>query len=182
MRKALLVGIPLFASILSPNASAQEHKMIDHSMHMQHMAQMEADDRQAVDFPAPMRAHILSNMRDHLKAVSEIIAAMGANRYELAANIADSRLGVNASSATGCKPAGAKANEMMSMADGMETRMAKVMPEGMRAYGQAMHTAASAFAAAATLSAKSGDGKPALVALAKVTDQCVACHAAFKAK
>ncbi len=54
--------------------------------------------------------------------------------------------------------------------------MAQFMPEGMRKLGLAMHESASEFAMEAKNSAKSGDAKPAYAALARVTQQCVACH------
>ncbi|MBZ0248529.1 MAG: cytochrome c [Burkholderiales bacterium] len=60
--------------------------------------------------------------------------------------------------------------------------MAKFMPEGMQAIGTAMHRSASRFAVAAADAGASGDTRKALGALADVTAQCVACHAAYRMK
>jgi cytochrome c556 len=46
--------------------------------------------------------------------------------------------------------------------------------------GTAMHRAASRFAVAASDAAVSGDVKPALAALSRVTQSCVACHSSFR--
>src|SRR4030065_1916540 len=40
-----------------------------------------ADPRQLVGMPAPMREHVLANMRDHLVAMGEIQAALAAGKY-----------------------------------------------------------------------------------------------------
>ena len=40
-----------------------------------------ADTRQHVEMPAPMRNHMLANMRDHLAALGDIQAALAAGRF-----------------------------------------------------------------------------------------------------
>ena len=62
----------------------------------------------------------------------------------------------------------------------MNHPMAQFMPEEMRKTGQAMHQAASDFAAAARKTRKGGNPGPALAALSRMTQQCASCHAAFK--
>jgi cytochrome c556 len=56
------------------------------------------------------------------------------------------------------------------------------MPEGMQAAGTAMHRSASRFALEAQNSSASGDARPAMAALATLTQACVACHAGYKFK
>ena len=56
------------------------------------------------------------------------------------------------------------------------------IPAGMRELGYAMHQSASQFAVAAQDASVSGDLRPALAALAKINQNCVACHAAYKLK
>ena len=52
------------------------------------------DTRKLLDFPAPMREHMLSNMRGHLQALNEILAALSIGDGPKAARIAETRLGV----------------------------------------------------------------------------------------
>lgn len=137
-------------------------------MHQMHMMQAGnstiQDNRVAVDFPAPMKEHILTNMRDHLQTISLIQEAMGKGQYEKAAQLAEDRLGMNA-----LKLHGAYENS-------------KFMPKGMQEAGTAMHRNASKFAIEVQNSAVTGDVKPALIALSNTTAACVACHAGYKLK
>lgn len=185
MRQSFIVSIAVIAlsAGVAAQAKAQEHA---HMEHRKPMPGISDDQRQPVNFPPAMREHTLSNMRDHLQALSEILTAMSGAQYAKAATIAKLRLGLDSPSAAGCKSESANVNgaPMMSKPASMEHQMAEVMPEGMRNIGLAMHTAASAFAAKAAKigksAGKSGNAKPALTALARVTEQCAACHAAYK--
>lgn len=157
---------------------------IDHTSHMAQPAHTGATDggdgRQLVHFPPEMRQHTLANMRDHLQALSEILAAMAAGQYAKASQVAASRLGMASPSAEGCQDSKAAVKPQMSKATGMDHRMNEFMPEGMRQLGLNMHQAASTFAGEAARSARNGNGKPALAALAHVTQQCTACHSTYK--
>lgn len=150
--------------------AAQEH---DHS-HM-HMMTTAPDTRQLLDFPKPMRDHMLANMRDHVETLHAILAALAANDPAKAGEIAQARLGLASPGAASCDPKGAAKG-----ADMMATMMGEHMPEQMRAYGFAMHEAGSRFAEQAAKARESGDLKPALAALAEVTQNCAACHAAYR--
>ncbi len=121
-----------------------------------------ADGRIAVRFPAQLREHTLANMRDHLLALAQIQEALSANAFDAAGRIAEERLGM-----TSLKLHGAH-------------EVAKYMPKGMQEAGTAMHRSASQFALEAQNSSATGDAKPALAALARTTQTCVACHAAFR--
>jgi len=116
------------------------------------------DGRTLVKFPEMMKTHMLGNMRDHLLALHEIQAALGDGQLDKAADIAETRIG------------------MSSLVAHNAAHMAPYMPEAMQAIGTEMHHAASRFA----LTAKEGDLPRALQGLAKVTQQCVACHAAYR--
>jgi len=157
-------------------AHAQTH---DPALHQNHMAGMPADGRQLVNFPPPMREHTLANMRDHLLALSEILGAMSAGKYAQAARIADARLGMASPSAEGCSSDSGSAPQMSKPAS-MAQQMNELMPEGMRSIGLEMHKSASVFVGAANKAAKTGNPKPALAALTRVTQQCTSCHAAYK--
>lgn len=131
-----------------------------HEMHAG--AQPIADTRAAVRFPEPLRTHTLANMRDHLATLQQIQDALARGAYDDAARISEERLGLSSLEAHGAH------------------QVAPYMPRGMQEAGTEMHKAASRFALAASNAGATGDTKPALAALAHVTAQCVACHAAYR--
>lgn len=116
------------------------------------------EKRQLVKMPEMMRTHQLENMRDHLKAIDEILMHMGTDELDKAAEIAEQRLGMSSLSTHGA------------------SHMAKVIPKEMGAIGTSMHKAASRFA----LKAQEGDAPEAYKVLQEVTSACVACHAAYR--
>jgi hypothetical protein len=120
------------------------------------------DPRTWVELPDELRLHMLANMRDHLLALQQIQEALAGEEFSRAARIAEQRLGM-----TSLERHGAHA-------------LGPFMPEAMRTTGTAMHRAASQFAVTANDASVTGDLRPALAALARVTAQCVACHEAFR--
>jgi cytochrome c553 len=122
------------------------------------MSIAEEDTRQFVQMPDMMQQHMLSNMRDHLAAINEILENMSKGLLDKAAEVAESRIG------------------MSSLGSHGASHMAKFMPEGMRNAGNKMHRAASRFA----LKAQEGDALAAYGALTDVTAACVACHSAYR--
>ena len=115
------------------------------------------DTRQLVQLQEMMQQHMMSNMRDHLTAINEILVHMGDGELDTAAEIAEQRLGMSALESHGA------------------SHMAKFMPEGMRQAGTSMHRAASRFA----LKAEEGDSLPAFKMLAEITSACVTCHLGY---
>ena len=118
------------------------------------------DVRQLVQLPDMMQQHMLSNMRDHLETINEILLHMGKGELDKAADIAESRLGMSSLDTHGA------------------SHLAKYMPEAMRQAGTNMHKAASRFA----LKAQEGEPLPAYNALAEVTTACVTCHAGYRVR
>lgn len=116
------------------------------------------DRRQLVQLPQMMQQHMMSNMRDHLMALNEILISMGKGELDQAGEIAERRLG------------------MSSLEKHGASHMAGFMPEAMRQAGTAMHKAASRFA----LKAEEGDLLPAYKMLSEVTATCVSCHAQYR--
>jgi hypothetical protein len=169
MRKKLLAAVMCGLSLAGAAATAQEHD------HMGMMSKMATDSRIAVDVPAPMKIHMLSNMRGHQLAVAEILAALAKGDGEGAGKIAETRLGMGSPGSAACKP-NAKTGELGDM----PMMMARHMPDEMRALGMTMHAQASKFADEATKVAKGGDLRPALAELAQVVQACNACHAAYR--
>ena len=170
---AALVAVLGLGAMLG--AAAPAAGQMDHMSMMSHAP----DTRKLLDFPAPMREHMLSNMRGHLQALNEILAALSIGDVAKAGKIAETRLGVESPGAAACVPnSGTTDHSPHDMA----AMMAKFMPEDMRALGLTMHESASEFAREAAKSQTGGDLKPALAALARVTQSCAACHAEYRLK
>jgi len=124
------------------------------------MAIAEEDSRQSVELPEMMEQHMMSNMRNHLAAINEILASLANDRLEQAADIAESQLG------------------MSSLEMHEASHMAEFMPKGMRQAGMSMHRAASRFA----LKAQEGDVLAAYAALSEITSACVNCHSHYRVR
>lgn len=116
------------------------------------------DARELVQLPEMMQQHMMSNMRDHLLAINEILTNMANNQLDQAAEVAESRLGMSSLESHGA------------------SHMAKFMTEGMRQAGTNMHRAASRFA----LKAEEGELLPAYSALSEITSACVTCHSSYR--
>jgi hypothetical protein len=116
------------------------------------------DSRQLVELPEIMQQHMMSNMRDHLVAINEILINMANDQLEQAAAVAESRLGMSSLESHGA------------------SHMAKFMPEGMREAGTSMHRAASRFAR----KVEEEEILPAYNALSEITSACVACHTGYR--
>jgi cytochrome c553 len=116
------------------------------------------DSRLLVELPEMMQQHMMSNMRDHLVAINEILINMANGQLDRSAEVAESRLGMSSLESHGA------------------SHMAGFMPEGMRQAGTDMHRAASRFA----LKAQEGEVMPAYNALSEITSACVACHSRYR--
>lgn len=124
-----------------------------------------ADDRELVKLPKMMQAHMLANMRDHLRALDEMLQALAQGKVDAASKIAESRLGMSSMGVHGAK------------------HMAPFMPPAMRAIGVQMHKAASRFVTIA----RDAELEPGLKAQRKVygalhtiMENCNACHTAYR--
>lgn len=101
---------------------------------------------------------MMSNMRDHLVAINEILISMENDQLDQAAEVAESRLGMSSLESHGA------------------SHMAKFMPQDMRQVGTNMHRAASRFA----LKAQEGEVLTAYNALSEITSACVLCHSNYR--
>jgi hypothetical protein len=130
-------------------------------------AQQAQDTRQLVKLPAPLQAHMLGNMRDHLATLNAILGDVAAEKYGEAAKIAEARLGMSSLSLHGA------------------AHLAPYMPKPMQDIGTSMHHAASRLVivlqnAAVTPTAEAmRDINRALYA---VTSACEACHASYRVR
>ncbi|WP_156782109.1 hypothetical protein [Acidihalobacter aeolianus] len=122
------------------------------------------DSRIEVMFPPMLKRQTLFTMRLHLQGVAEIQQALASGRFEKAAEIATATLG------------------MSSMHGHQMAEEAKYMPHGMMKLGALMHQRAAEFAISAQDAAATGNLKPPLRALSRMTETCVACHSAYRLK
>lgn len=121
-------------------------------------------DRQSAELPSHVSRQLMSNMRDHLKALEEITLLLAESKYVEAADTAEKRLG------------------MYTVEIHYQKFMGKYMPKGMRNIGRQMHEAASDFALSAREAEKDGGLNKAFAALSQVMKQCVACHDLYQAE
>lgn len=115
-------------------------------------------------FPPLVKRQTLATMRLHLKGLSDIQRALALGHFEKASRIAMMSLG------------------MSSMHGNQMAAESKYMPEGMKKLGALMHQRASEFAISAQNAAATGDIRPPLRALSRVTETCVACHRVYRLK
>ena len=176
-RLAALCAAVAIAALQTPLAQAQASAPMAHDLPHHHMTMSGAapaagmarqpapkvDTRQVVDFPSAARRATLADMRSHLETMGEIQSALSKSEFELAAHLAENKLG-------------------LSSMHGDMNDSARYMPKRMREMGYAMHQSASQFAVAAQDASVGGDVRPALAALSTVTQNCVACHAIYRLK
>lgn len=125
------------------------------------------DARELVKLPEPMQEHMLSNMRDHLVSLNEIIGDVGNGKFDEAAKVAEQRLG------------------MSSLPAHDAAHMAPFFPKPMQDMGTSMHHAGSRLVivlqnAAITPGAQSMQDIDR--ALHEVTSACTSCHAAYRVR
>ncbi len=116
------------------------------------------DMREMVELPSMMKEHMLSNMRDHLEVIHQLLIYLSNDELDKASDLAESRLGMSSLESHGA------------------SHLAKKMPVGMQAAGTNMHRAASQFARVAD----EGDKLAAFKKLSDITAACVACHAGYR--
>lgn len=156
------ISVAIVAAVLA--GSSATFAVAQHQYSHDASAPRAPDARQFVKFPAAMVEHTLANMRDHLLALQEIQFHLGMGHTDIAAKIAETRLGMSSLGLHGA------------------AEVAKYMPQGMHDAGTAMHRAASRFAIAAQEAGVTGDLKPVFAGLAEITAQCVGCHAGYRLK
>lgn len=123
------------------------------------------DKRELVKLPPMMQEHMLANMRDHLAALDEILGELSEGNINKSVAIAEKRLGMSSLSHHGADA------------------FAAYMPEPMQAIGTQLHHAASQFVLVAQ-DAELNPGKTSQHAVYKalkgITENCNACHQAYR--
>jgi hypothetical protein len=161
--RPVLVAVGVVALVAGITAARAQHDH-SHAPAAGSHAAAAADTREWVPMPQPLADHMLANMRDHLAALQEIQDHLGQGHPDVAARIAEKRLGMSSLGLHGAH------------------EVARYMPPGMQDAGFAMHKAASRLAIAATDAAVTGEMAPVFSALAAVTGACVGCHAGYRVK
>ena len=54
-----------------------------------------SDSRQLVELPEMMQQHMMSNMRDHLQTINQILIYLGNDEMDVAADLAEQNLGMS---------------------------------------------------------------------------------------
>src|SRR3569833_4705070 len=125
-----------------------------------------ADDaRAAVKLPPMTREHMLGNMRDHLVTLDQILGAVANAKFDDAAKLAESRLG------------------MSSLTSHDAAHMAPFMPKPMQDMGTAMHRAASRLVIVlqdASVTPNAESMQKVAGAMHAVTTACTSCHASYR--
>jgi len=123
------------------------------------------EKREFIELPPMMQEHMLANMRDHLVALDEMLAALAEGDTDEAARVAENRLGMSSLSLHGAAHIG------------------KFIPKEMGAIGTQMHHAASRFvivARDAELDPGLDSQRKVYKALQAITENCNACHQAYR--
>ncbi len=156
------IFVAIVAAVLAGGSATLAVAQHQHSHDM--TAPSAPDAREFVKFPPVLVEETMANMRDHLQTLQEIQLQLGMGHPDVAAKLAESRLGMSSLGLHGA------------------AEVSKYMPQGMQDAGTAMHRAASRFAITAQDASVTGDLKPVLAGLAEVTAQCVGCHAGYRLK
>lgn len=164
MSKKLQVFIAAGAHFGSGVMTANSEQVHDYSINLQRKAQVGGmkGGRQIMHFLNEMRVHTPTNMRNHLLALQEIQFVLSKEDFDKASDVAEKRQGMTSLMLHGAH------------------ELAPYMPEGMKNIGSEMHRTASRLATAALEASATGDVKPVLEAMSKVTQQCIACHSAYR--
>ncbi len=128
-------------------------------------AASEDETRELVPMPAMMQQHMLGNMRDHLRALEEILGLLSEGRGQEAGAVAEARLGLSSLGLHGA------------------AHIATFMPKSMQEAGTEMHRAASRFAVLATeveVDPSLEGQRQVFSALGEITQACNACHAGYR--
>ena len=123
------------------------------------------DTRILIDLPCDIEEKMLVNMRDHIRALDDIIHAVQTGEYEKAEGIAESRLGWS------------------SLVRRGDQEVADHWPEPMQKMADQMYNAGSNFVIVAQ-NASVEDNKESyqkvIAALGEMTSACRSCHDAYR--
>ncbi len=126
-----------------------------------------SDSRQLVKLPKDIESKMLINMRDHIAALDDIIAAVQADEYDKAAEFAESRLGWS------------------SLVRRGDQDVTKHWAAPMQKMADAMYRAASNFvivAQDASVEDNKESYRKVIGSIQKITSACRGCHGVFRVR
>ena len=149
------IGIVSIFTVLSVYGANMSNDMMSaHSM-MQHNGASFSDKRVSLGLPQFAKNRQLANMREHLKAVNDIVKFIALGNFDKASSIAKNKLGLTDAMLKECK---------------------KFDREDFKSLGFAFHKSANKLAKVL----KTKDTKQSLTALSNTLGYCVSCHDTFK--
>ena len=151
--KRILIIISTFIGMAGLNMALAADEKMHHENHHHDMSMM--DTRTSLGLSAEMKQHQLSNMREHLDAISSIVALMSENKFEDASKVAHTKLGLTPEMQKMCSMFG---------------------DEKFMALGMAFHKSGDDLGDAL----QTKDTNTSLRALNKTMQYCVTCHAAYR--
>ena len=151
--KIILLAVSTFIGIAGLNAAFAADEMMQHEGHQHKMSMM--DTRTSLGLSEEMKQHQLSNMREHVEAITTITGLMAESKFADASKIAHTRLGLTP--------------EMQKMCSMFNNE--KFMELGM-----AFHRSGDALGDVL----KTKNLNASLRALNKTMQYCVQCHAAYR--
>ena len=157
MQRTILIALLLGSLIVTTALFGAEQTDLHKTHEMLMKGGQMRDTRTELKLDEQMKVLQKTMMREHLSTLGEIIAALGANDLNRAAEIAKTKLGWNQAQDQNC-----------SMMSGGEKDFLTL--------GKAMHMKADEFSGAA----KAGKREAALVTLSELINSCNACHDKFR--
>jgi len=152
----ILIGLTFTACNKNNKQDKKEVKqMHNHNQMMMHNMKMAPDTRIALNVSPQKAQHQLMNMRNHVKAVQEIIGYLSNDEYDKASEVAATKLGLT--------------DEMKMMCSSFDN-------ENFEKLGLEFHNNADKMSEIF----KTKDKNKSLNALALTMNSCVSCHATFK--
>jgi hypothetical protein len=121
--------------------------------------------RELVQLRPPMQEHMLTNMRDHLATLNEVIGDVANDKFEEAAKVTEQRLGMSSLSLHGA------------------AHLAPFLPQPMQDIGTSMHHAASRLVIVlqdASVTPTADAFRAINKALHEVTTACETCHTQYR--
>ena len=152
IKKSIAI-VSIFAVLSVYGANMSNDVMSAHSMAANGVSF--TDKRVSLGLPQFAKNRQLANMREHLKAVNDIVKLIAIGKFDKASNIAKNKLGLTDAMLKECK---------------------KFDREDFKSLGFAFHKSANKLAKVL----KTKDTKRSLTALSDTLRYCVSCHSTFK--
>lgn len=151
--KRILIAVSAFIGIVGLNVVFAADEKMHHENHHHEMNMM--DTRTSLGVAGEMKQHQLSNMRQHVEAITSIVGLISENKFEEASKIAHSKLG--------------QTPEMQAMCGMFNNEKFKTL-------GLAFHKSGDDLGDAL----QTKDVNASLRALNKTMQYCVECHATYR--